>query len=424
MKQSIFIVLLAMSAGTIYGQCPTGNSPWSTALGANIGIGTTCLWPQFKLDVYEDVNPVTLIPTAPWFSATRSNIRQIASVIPGGSYWPYIGLEANANTNFPGQNTMQGVTGSANDGQRNIGGFFGGYSSDYGESNYGVYAQAWGNSTSYGLFAQGNSGSIFNYGVYAQASGNNAWAGWFNGNVMCTGAYFGSDRKLKTDIAPLSGSLDKIMQLKPTTYKFRTNEFPNMNLPVNNQIGLIAQDLEKVFPDLVKDTPEETRIENGNKIQIHPEFKAVQYVQLIPVLIGGIQEQQSTISELNKSVESLKNIITSQQQQINELLAKTEVNTGIADNDEIANVGVDQNQPNPFSEKTKINYTLPASTQNASVLIYDLTGKQITSFPLTEKGTGSLTITADELLPGIYIYNIVADNKIIGSKRMIVSEKK
>lgn len=423
MKTTFLTVLLAVSLGVAYGQCPTGNSPWSTAMGANIGIGTTCIWPQFKLDVYENVNPNTLISTTPWYSATRSNIRQVASLVAGGSAFPYIGVEANANTDFPGQNFMQGVTASANDGERNIGGFFGGYSEDFGEYNYGVYAQAWGNAHAHGIFAQGNGGSNSNYGILAQATGNNAWAGYFNGDVMCGSTYFSSDRKLKTDIAPLTGSLHKLMQLKPSTYKFRTEEFPNMYLPKAPQIGLIAQDLEQVFPDLIRNNPEETKMENGQKIIVHPEFKAVQYIELIPVLIGGIQEQQTAITDLNKTIESLKTLVSSQQQQINDLLSKTSTSTGLS-NQEAGTTGVDQNQPNPFNGKTVIRYSLPAATLNASIVIYDLTGKQITSYPISEKDNGSVTVSSEKLSPGIYIYNIIADNNIIGSKRMVVSDGK
>ena len=55
--------------------------------------------------------------------------------------------------------------------------------------------------------------------------------------------------------------------------------------------------------------------------------------------------------------------------------------------------------------------------------VYDLTGKQLTTFPIEQKGSSSLTITSEKLAAGIYIYSIVADGKVVDSKRMIVAEK-
>ena len=55
--------------------------------------------------------------------------------------------------------------------------------------------------------------------------------------------------------------------------------------------------------------------------------------------------------------------------------------------------------------------------------VYDLTGKQIVTFPINDKGASSITITSEKLAAGIYIYSIVADGKIMDSKRMVVAEK-
>jgi trimeric autotransporter adhesin len=70
-----------------------------------------------------------------------------------------------------------------------------------------------------------------------------------------------------------------------------------------------------------------------------------------------------------------------------------------------------------------VKYVIPQSVGSAWMTVYDLTGKQITKFAITEKGNASLTVTAEKLQPGIYIYSIVADGKVIDSKRMIVADK-
>jgi len=84
---------------------------------------------------------------------------------------------------------------------------------------------------------------------------------------------------------------------------------------------------------------------------------------------------------------------------------------------------MDQNIPNPFSGETVVKYTLTPQTKTATLNVYDLSGKQITFFPLTQKGSSSITITSENLAAGIYIYSIVADGKIMDSKRMVVAEK-
>jgi myo-inositol-hexaphosphate 3-phosphohydrolase len=66
---------------------------------------------------------------------------------------------------------------------------------------------------------------------------------------------------------------------------------------------------------------------------------------------------------------------------------------------------------------------LPAQVSTASLMVYDLSGKQISSFPITEKGSSSITITSEKLAAGIYIYSVIADGKLLDSKRMIVAQK-
>ena len=77
---------------------------------------------------------------------------------------------------------------------------------------------------------------------------------------------------------------------------------------------------------------------------------------------------------------------------------------------------------NPFSGETNIKYTLTEQTKNASLIVYDLSGKQLISFPL-DRTASSITITSDKLAAGIYIYSVMADGKIMDSKRMVVADK-
>jgi hypothetical protein len=190
-----------------------------------------------------------------------------------------------------------------------------GYASAYGngmvaEGMTGLYAigvpqSSWDYPT--GIYARA-SGGYETYGILAEAWGgsNDDWAGFFNGKIYVGGTTYPSDIKLKKNVQPLSGGLEKIMALKPKTYEMKTEEYKGkLALPAGKQFGLIAQEVEQVFPEIVKPvnapaplTEEERR--KGVKKE-GTKFKSVDYTSLIPVLIEAIQEQQKEIEALKRA---------------------------------------------------------------------------------------------------------------------------
>jgi len=113
-----------------------------------------------------------------------------------------------------------------------------------------------------------------------------------------------------------------------------------------------------------------------------------------------------------------------QQQQINDLEVKAIKPVGInSSNGASDSFSMDQNIPNPFDGVTVINYHLPQSAGSAYMVVYDLSGKQVADFTL-QKDAPSLCISSEKLAAGIYIYSIIADGKIMDSKRMVVTQKK
>jgi len=293
--------------------------------------------------------------------------------------------------------------------------------------NYGVIGIAQEGNAYGGYFSASTTGGPAIYGVYASASypTGSAFAGYFQGNVYRSGTdNFTSDRKLKNDIQPLGKAMERLMQLKPSSYTFKTEEYKSMNLPQGKQMGLIAQDLENVFPELVTEMPEIKRTnEKGERELISPSFKSVQYISLIPVLIAGIQEQQKMIEQQSQINADQQKQLEEQKHLIDALTQKVSGTTGLNSINVETGVQMSQNEPNPFTHETVVKYTLPQTISNAFMAVYDLTGKQITYFPINEKGASSLTITSEKLAAGIYIYSIVADGKVVDSKRMIVAEK-
>ena len=81
---------------------------------------------------------------------------------------------------------------------------------------------------------------------------------------------------------------------------------------------------------------------------------------------------------------------------------------------------MNQNVPNPFTEKTDIAIFLPETVQKATLYIYDLSGKQLEQHPVTGRGDTVMTIHADKMDAGMYVYSLVADQKVVMTKKMIV----
>ncbi len=98
-----------------------------------------------------------------------------------------------------------------------------------------------------------------------------------------------SDRKLKKDIQKLRNPLDKVLQLEGVSFKWKDEEHG-----VGDNLGLIAQDVEKVYPELVL-------------IDKETGMKTIQYENLVAPLIEAIKEQQKQIEELKSEVNILKN---------------------------------------------------------------------------------------------------------------------
>jgi hypothetical protein len=112
-----------------------------------------------------------------------------------------------------------------------------------------------------------------------------------------------SDARLKQNIEQFPPVLDKISQLQPVTYDWRAEEHPEYHFGNERTTGLIAQEVEKVFPNMVATD------ERG--------YKAVNYSQLPLLLLQAIrelkansdstiQQQQSQIRELKTEIEALR----------------------------------------------------------------------------------------------------------------------
>jgi hypothetical protein len=98
-----------------------------------------------------------------------------------------------------------------------------------------------------------------------------------------------SDTRWKRDVTPLRGALDIVSKLQGVSYSWRTDEFPDRHFSDGPQLGFIAQDVERVLPQVV------TTNYNG--------YKIVSYEGLTPVLVEAVKELKS---ENDQDVEQIK----------------------------------------------------------------------------------------------------------------------
>ncbi len=233
-----------------------------------IGIGTPS--PSATLHIESATNTSALSTTSlaagGYFLASYYN-----ETAPASIRGKYLGTGSNDGT---------GVFGSSN-----------GASGGYGIG--GVFIGNW-----YGLVGAGTTGG--GAGIYADAGGATN-AIYINGNIAGTGTNnYASDLRLKKNILPLTNALGAIEKMNPAVYEFKVGDFGSMSLPEGKHFGLIAQDLQKIYPELVV----ENNFTGDSKEGF--EYLGINYTELIPVLIKGMQEQQQIIEQLQKRIETLE----------------------------------------------------------------------------------------------------------------------
>lgn len=118
--------------------------------------------------------------------------------------------------------------------------------------------------------------------TYSDGNSTNRWSAVWAAN----GTIQTSDIRLKKNIEPLSYGLKEVLQLRPVSYDWKDNSG-------KNKIGLIAQEVKKIIPQVV--IGDETK-----------ENLGMNYAELVPVLINSIKELQQQIDDMKKTINELK----------------------------------------------------------------------------------------------------------------------
>ncbi|MCU7551496.1 tail fiber domain-containing protein [Chitinophagaceae bacterium LB-8] len=259
---------------------------------------------------------------------------------------------------------------------------------------------------------ENNVGNMYGVRGFAYGGAFNA-AGYFEGDVWAVDYLTISDRKFKTGFNPLKYSLEQLMKLKPYVYEFKTAEYAKMNLPKGEQIGLIADEVKLVFPQLVKQGVHPARYDKDKKTVVSPEekYEGINYKGFIPVLIASVQELKTENDVLKEEIAELRQLVL-------------ELKNGMTDNNLSANASsayLEQNAPNPFKSNTIIRYYVPSNVFMARLLITDLKGAIIKTIELNTKGSSQITLNAGALAAGTYNYSLWIDNQRANTKQLIIT---
>jgi len=131
-----------------------------------------------------------------------------------------------------------------------------------------------------------DTGGDFKMASYAGSAWNDLFSLGADGNlVLANDLHLDSDARLKTDIQPLGDSLARIEKLQGHTYRWKSDK-PRQHA---RHYGLIAQEVERVLPELVRTHP-------------RSGLKTVNYLGMVPVLIGSMQELATEQSHHDKDV--------------------------------------------------------------------------------------------------------------------------
>ncbi len=151
------------------------------------------------------------------------------------------------------------------------------------------------------------------------------------------------------------------------------------------------------------------------------------------LLVRSIQEQQLTIDSLRNAHSKQDSINNAVQQQLANLAALidgcctnnttrqsnstiNQLDVELSDKDAIV---LNQNVPNPFAEQTTITYNVPASVGKAQIIFFNNLGQVIQTVDIKTRGKGKVNVFASDLSSGLYNYTLVADGKVIDSKKMV-----
>ncbi len=237
-----------------------------------------------------------------------------------------------------------------------------------------------------------------------------------DGNVLANNISVPSDKRLKSNVSSFDYGLEEVLQLKTIRYKYNGEGGIHSK---DEHYGVYAQELQSVAPLLVSDM-EYIEEDDEGRIKSQTTYLKINDTSIKWMLVNAIQDQQDLIAEKEERISKLEEKLENLEAKINSVLSnqpnqKEEVAIETKENGLL-----EQNAPNPFSNNTSIKYRIPENSNFSVINILDINGRLLKTYPVLDK-SGVLNINAFEFPAGTYIYNLVIDNKIIDTKKMLLT---
>lgn len=264
----------------------------------------------------------------------------------------------------------------------------------------------------------------------------------FNTNLRVNGVNITSDARLKENVESLQKPLELLKQINGVSYTYNISELKNnrkqdeskfsTSLANDNlisqegedmfaiekeakneqiqaeiekkeaeeasrkRIGFLAQDIQKVLPELV--------------ITDDKGVMSIDYIGFIPLIVESIKEMQETIQQQNEAIENLQNLLSSD---IQSQLRSTTVST----------VPVSTMSEAKLYNRggASISYTLPMIFTSAALRIYDVTGNILKIFNLDNNGNNVINVDSSEIGYGTFVYALFVDDKKVDTLKKFIS---
>ena len=294
-------------------------------------------------------------------------------------------------------------------------------------TNHGVYAVVQGDAvTNFGVRAMTPStGATFNFAVHGTAPiQTDSWAVWSEGNQFSStsASWTTSDAALKQNIEEYSGGLASVLQLQPKTYQYQTDTYSYMNLPEGNQVGLIAQDVEQVLPDLVMQATRPAEFDSAG-VETAPEtsFKVMQYGTLIPILVSAVQELSAQLAIVQEQLAATQEQLASCCATNDEGSRSAPVTGSALGSSSTLNLEEQLTPaqerllriaPNPFTDRTTLYYTVERAGR-AQLLVNSSDGRELIVLHEGQREAGEYqqVWSTEHLAPGVYHITLLLDGE-------------
>ena len=291
-----------------------------------------------------------------------------------------------------------------------------------------------------GFGASTASGATYNYstaiGTYSVVTASDqvrigaSWVGSIGGYKAWTNL---SDGRFKKNVKEDVKGLAFINELRPVSYEVdhkAVNDFLGVELDEataahvsqgHSETGFIAQEVEataqkvgfKRFSGV--DAPKNDQDHYGLR---YAEF-VVPLVKSVQELSAQNEEQKALIQTQQAQIEALQAMMAQQQAQIEQLLqGRTTHSTAIPT---LKGAHLGQNQPNPFHTATQVAVEIPNTAQQAWLQVSTLEGQQLFLQEIPARGQSTVTLEANALPAGIYLYSLIIDEQLVDTKRMVLT---